>query len=47
MQLSFWYKNPTGGDFSVYISTDGGLTHETSLVTGLTGIADWMEYLRG
>ena len=25
MELTFWYKNPTGGDFSVYISTDGGL----------------------
>ena len=41
MQLSFWYKNPAGGDFSVYISTDGGLTYNTSLATGLNGQADW------
>jgi hypothetical protein len=41
MQLTFWYKNPTGGDFSVYISTDGGATHETALATGLTGASDW------
>ena len=41
MQLSFWYKNPTGGDFSVYISKDGGKTYETALVTGLTGQTDW------
>ena len=44
MQLSFWYKNPTGGDFSVYISTDGGATHETSLATGLTGVTTWTEH---
>ncbi len=43
MQLSFWYKNPTGGDFSVYISTDGGATHETALATGLTGVSTWTE----
>ena len=43
MQLSFWYKNPTGGDFSVYISTDGGDTHETALATGLTGVSTWTE----
>ncbi len=43
MQLSFWYKNPTGGDFSVYISTDGGATHETALATGLTGVSSWTE----
>ena len=40
MQLSFWYKNPTGGDFSVYISTDGGNTYAT-LATGLTGASAW------
>ena len=44
MQLKFWYKNPTGGDFSVYISTDGGATHETALATGLTGVSDWTEH---
>ncbi|MBO4645831.1 MAG: choice-of-anchor J domain-containing protein, partial [Bacteroidales bacterium] len=41
MELTFWYKNPTGGDFSVYISTDGGFTHETALVTGLTDMPEW------
>ena len=41
MQLSFWYKNPAGGDFSVYISTDGGATYTTSLATGLTGASSW------
>ena len=43
MQLRFWYKNPNGGDFSVYISTDGGQTHETALATGMTNIAEWTE----
>ncbi len=43
MQLRFWYKNPKGGDFSVFISTDGGQTHETALATGMTNIADWTE----
>ena len=43
MQLDFWYKNPKGGDLSVYISTDDGATYETALVTGHTGAADWKE----
>ena len=43
MELTFWYKNPAGGDFSVYISTDGGTTHDTELITGLTGAAEWTE----
>ena len=43
MQLTFWYKNPTGGDFSVYISTDGGSTYTTSLATGLTGVSSWTQ----
>ena len=43
MQLSFWYKNPTGGDFSVYISTDGGNTYTTELATGLTGASSWTQ----
>ena len=43
MQLSFWYKNPTGGDFSVYVSNDGGDTYTTSLATGLTGQTDWKQ----
>ena len=40
-QLSFKYKNPTGGDFSVYISTDGGTTYNTALATNLTNVSDW------
>ncbi|MBR6272451.1 MAG: choice-of-anchor J domain-containing protein, partial [Bacteroidales bacterium] len=44
MQLTFWYKNPTGGDFSVYISTDGGNTYTTALATGLTGVTSWTEH---
>ena len=42
--LSFWYKNPTGGDFSVYYSLDGGVTFESNvLATGLTGQSDWTQ----
>ena len=44
MQLSFWYKNPAGGDFSVYLSTDGGDTHTTALATGLTNQQEWTPY---
>ena len=43
MRISFWYKNPTGGDFSVYASTDGGTTYPTELATGLTGKSDWTQ----
>lgn len=43
MQLSFWYKNPAGGDFSVCISNDGGDTYTTALATGLTGQNDWKQ----
>ncbi|MBO4567848.1 MAG: fibronectin type III domain-containing protein [Bacteroidales bacterium] len=43
MQLSFWYKNPAGGDLSVYLSTDGGATYTTELATGLTGASFWTE----
>ena len=43
MQLKFWYKNPKGGDYSVYISTDGGITYTTPLVTGLTGVSSWTQ----
>ena len=41
--LSFSYKNPAGGDFSVYLSTDGGATYPTVLATGLTGVTAWTE----
>ena len=40
-QLSFSYKNPDGGDFSVFVSTDGGLTYTTSVATGLTNMSNW------
>lgn len=43
MQLSFWYKNPAGGDFSVYISNDGGDTYTTALATGLTAQSEWKQ----
>lgn len=41
--LSFAYKNPTGGDFSVYISTDGGVTYPTALKTAMTGKSSWTD----
>jgi len=42
--LKFWYKNPAGGDFSVYVSTDGGTTYtQNTLATGLTGTSSWTE----
>ena len=43
MLLTFWYKNPAGGDFSVFISNDGGTTYTTELATGLTGVSAWTE----
>lgn len=43
MQLKFWYKNPAGGDFSVYISNDGGATYTKELATDLTGTSEWTE----
>ena len=36
--LSFYYKNPTGGDFSVYVIANGT---QTLLEGGLTGMSDW------
>ncbi|MBQ0768681.1 MAG: choice-of-anchor J domain-containing protein [Bizionia sp.] len=41
-EFSFWYKNPTGGNFDVLISTDNGATY-TALETGLTGQVDWIK----
>ncbi len=44
-KLEFWYKNPAGGDFSVYVSTDGGTTYTSNVVaTGLTGVSAWTKY---
>ena len=39
--LSFWCKNPAGGDFSVYYTIDGGVQKPLSGATGLTGISAW------
>ncbi len=36
MQLTFWYQNPNTGDFSVYISNDGGETYTTALKENLS-----------
>lgn len=41
--LTFWCKNPTGGEFNVLISTDNGETFNTTLMTGLMGITEWEE----
>ena len=44
VELTFRYKNPAGGDFSVYVSRDGGVTmEEEALLSGLTGQSDWKE----
>ena len=40
--LSFYYKNPAGGDFTVSISTDGG-SNFTVLENNLTGQTDWLK----
>lgn len=37
--LTFWAKNPTGGDFKVQIEGEGIARED--LLTGLTNIADW------
>jgi len=42
-QLTFNYKNPKGGDLSVLLSTDGGLSYPHTLFTGLTNQVDWTE----
>ena len=42
-ELTFSFKNPTGGDFSIFYSTDGGATYNSVLATGLTGVRDWTE----
>ena len=40
-QLTFSSKNPDGGDFSVYLSTNGGVSYTTPIATGLTGVSSW------
>ena len=42
--LSFTYKNPAGGEFSVYLSTDGGNTYmNTPIITALPNTTNWTE----
>jgi chitodextrinase len=40
--LSFWCKNPDGGDLSVFASVDTSSIRDT-LITNLTNISDWMQ----
>ena len=42
MKLTFWYKNPSGGDYSVLLSTDGGNTCDTVFVSGLK-VTNWTQ----
>ncbi|MBP6091577.1 MAG: fibronectin type III domain-containing protein, partial [Crocinitomicaceae bacterium] len=41
-ELKFYFKNPTGGNFEVLISTDNGTTY-TSLQSLLTGQSSWLQ----
>ena len=41
-RLRFMFANPGGGDFSVYLSTDGGATYPVLLESGLTA-SNWTE----
>ena len=41
-KLSFWYKNPAGGDFTVQIGIVGE-DSRTTLATALTGASSWTE----
>ena len=43
MQLSFWYKNDGGANFSIYISTDRGKTYTTALASSLPAASGWTE----
>ena len=42
-ELSFWWKNPTGGNFKVLLSTDGGATFPNVLADNLTNQTSWTE----
>jgi hypothetical protein len=41
-ELKFYFKNPTGGNFEVLISTDNGVNY-TSLQSSLTGQTAWLQ----
>jgi hypothetical protein len=41
-ELKFYFKNPTGGNFEVLISTDNGANY-TSLQSSLTGQTAWLQ----
>ena len=41
-KLAFWFKNPYGGDFSVYYAIDG-VKQAEALVTALTAQTEWTE----
>lgn len=43
MILSFWYKNPKGGDFTVRLLESDKSTVISDLVSGLTGKSSWTE----
>ena len=43
--INFDYLNPAGGDLSVFLSTDGGLSYNTAITTGLANTSDWTEVL--
>lgn len=43
IQLSFWYKNDDGANFSVNISTDRGNNYATALVSNLPTTSGWTE----
>ena len=44
LQLKFYYKNPSGGDFEVFVSSDLGSTF-TSVASDLTNQSDWAEII--
>ncbi|MCQ2332569.1 MAG: fibronectin type III domain-containing protein [Paludibacteraceae bacterium] len=42
MVLKFKYKKPNGGDFSIFVSTDGGATYPNVLANDLPLADDWV-----
>ena len=42
VRLSFYVLNISGGDFSVYVSTDGGVSYTNNLLeSNITGVSEW------